>query len=92
MNLAQIVAENTVRMLSGNKNEYNKLTNKAYMLSSSDLNDIKWIWEDTISKLIDAWITSISELISSSEEKIKTINVNPISKSVLIKYKQQCEK
>ncbi len=93
MNLAQIVANNTVRIFSwNNKNEYNKLTNKAHLLTTSDLNNIKWIWDDTISKLLDAWITSIDELNKTSEEKIKMIQINPISKSILVKYKKECEK
>lgn len=90
MNLAKILAENKVRILSWNE-KINSISGKLNTMWTTDLKDIKGIWEDTISKLIDNWISSIDELKTIDTERLKLISINPISKNILAKYIKKCE-
>ncbi len=90
MNLAKILADNKVRILSWTEN-VNKISWKLNTMWTTDLKDIKGIGEDTISKLIDNGISSIEELKSTDIEKLKLIPINPISKNILTKYIKKCE-
>lgn len=90
MNLAKILADNKVRILSWNE-KINSISGKLNTMWTTDLREIKGIWEDTVSKLIDAWISSIEELKKTDVEKLKLIPINPISKNILAKYIKKCE-
>lgn len=51
------------------------INKKISSIESSDLNEIKGVWEETIKLLIEAWIYSQDDLIKSDSETIKSIKL-----------------
>lgn len=45
----------------------------------SDLHDIKWLWEASVTKLMEWWITTKEELKNASKEDIRKIIKNPLT-------------
>lgn len=89
MNLAKIIANNRVKILSQrDKNKFVTLTNQINSLETTDLNEIKWVWEATVKILLENNITSKDDLLKISEEEIKWLKLNLISEKALIKFIQ----
>ena len=55
-------------------------------LEETDLNEIKWLWEKTISTLIEHWIKNKSDLKEKGITFIKKLKLNPISFNSIKKY------
>ena len=49
----------------------------------SGLNEIKWLWEWTIIKLADNWITNIWQLKEMRKEEINKIITNPLAQRAI---------
>ena len=55
-------------------------------VSESDLWDVKWIWESTKIKLIEAWISTQEQLKKLSEDELKEIVQNPLSLKWILSF------
>lgn len=49
----------------------------------SDLNEIKWLWEWTITKLADNWITKLWQLKEMRKDEINKIITNPLAQRAI---------
>lgn len=56
-----------------------QLQNHSLEVESSELSSIKWIWWDTISRLVSRWIRTKEDLLKSQLVEINSIVNNPIS-------------
>jgi len=87
MNLAQILAENRVRILTKeDKHKILKISKEIDLMELSDLNDIKWVWEATIKILLENWISSQEDLLKVNIDDIKKLKLNYLSEIALIKF------
>jgi len=68
--------------------EVKKVESFQSSVNDSELWTIKWIWEATKTKLMEAWITTKEELLSKSEDEIKEIITNPLSLKGIIAFKK----
>lgn len=53
---------------------------KIHSLESTDLNELKWVWEETIKILFENWITCKEDLIREWKEKVEKIKVPFLSR------------
>jgi len=89
MNLAQIVANNRHNILSNTKKNGRMISlidDKIKTLESTNLQEIKWVGESTIKKLLENWISSKDELIEIGEDGIKKLSLNFLSERALLKF------
>lgn len=67
------MAENWTRVITANaKPEFKKLNWIIHSYETSDLWDIKWVWEETMKKLFEHWIKTQEDLKKNADmiEKI----------------------
>lgn len=62
------------------KRKTTNLDNKIHSLETTDLNDLKWVWEETIKILFENWITSQADLISKGKEEVEKIKIPFLSR------------
>jgi len=53
---------------------------KIYSIESTDLKEMKWVWDETIKILFENWITSQADLLSKWKEEVDKIKVPFLSK------------
>ena len=56
------------------------IDSKIESLESTDLNELKWVWEETIKILFEHWITCKEDLIKAWKEKVEKIKVPFLSR------------
>lgn len=62
------------------KKKIKQIDNKIQSMENTDLNDLKWVWEETIKILFEHWITSQADLLREWKEKVEKIKVPFLSK------------
>lgn len=88
VNFASIVAENRAKILASRfeKLDTFKTEVKLKDLQTTDLYQIEWIWDETISKLLGLGIMNIEQLSKKWALKIKALKLNPFSENAIIDY------
>lgn len=49
------------------------------VVSESDLHEVRWLWEASVGKLMEAGINSQKELKAKTEEEVREIIKNPLT-------------
>lgn len=80
MNYAKMFAEAQARVIERNTSkESSKIKSKINELETTNLWTIKWVWDITVKKLLEKWISSKEELLGLWEEWIGDLKLNPFS-------------
>ena len=88
LNAAEIFARNTRLIIKSKKDKdvFVNTTRKINNIESSDLLEIKWVWEKTISYLMDNWIRTQEDIIRLWKEWIWRLKVSPIINKELLRF------
>lgn len=62
------------------------LTNEKIAVTKSNLIDVPWIWESTVSKLMENGIKTQEQLIRLSDKWLNEIIKNPLTKMKIRKF------
>jgi len=87
MNIHEMKANAVTQLYNERKEEQVRKINKELKtLSTTDLNDVKWLWPATLKTLIEGWITTKEDLKETWIDKIKSIVTNPMSLKGIINF------
>lgn len=68
------------------KRKIANITKKITSIKETDLNDIKWVWEETIKILIEGGIYSKDDLLKTSEETINSLGIGFFGKRWILNF------
>lgn len=74
------------RPINKQKAKIASIDNKITSIKNSNLNEIKWVWEETIRSLIESWIYSKDDIVKAGEEKVKSLSIWFFAKRWLLNF------